>query len=303
MNEKCINKIGFIFKNAQINLLNKCVDKPKKKLSCYNTNEYKFLNTEPINYINKKKSKNNNNSNTISSWSSFNIDKLSNISDIDNSLNELSELSMCNQQVNNNYHKHHKHDHHKYESEPEHHKHEHRKHDHHKHDHHKYDLLKYELESEHHKHVHHHKNNHHEKKKYCTSLFSNNPKTCYISLCKQDLVSSTLALAVDFNECWNGFVSNLYTLLKGSFLISFNKCDSIITIYAELFKYKLCADKDEVYLFFKYNIVPPTVQCSEDLYKMDLFYKLHNEKITNVRFYYDDTKPFNPIRHIVYPQL
>ena len=42
MNEKCINKIGFIFKNAQINLLNKCVDKPKKKISFYNPNIKKF---------------------------------------------------------------------------------------------------------------------------------------------------------------------------------------------------------------------------------------------------------------------
>ena len=53
MNEKCINKIGFIFKNAQINLLNKCVDKPKKKISCYNTNEYKFLNASLLTSIDK----------------------------------------------------------------------------------------------------------------------------------------------------------------------------------------------------------------------------------------------------------
>ena len=308
MNEKCINKIGFIFKNAQINLINECVDKcckkSSKKSSCHKANKYDFLTTEPIEYIHKKKSSNkesnNKKSNTISLWSSLNIDSSSNHSQKDSSNiidisqnissniinisnNSLSDIFLNNMNdssnnIKNNYSessvpcnqpikKHHKH------------------HKHHKHQHH-----------------HHHHHHHCETIKFCTSLFSNKPKTCYITLCKQDLVSSTLALAVDFNECWNGFVSNLYTLLKGSFLISFNKCDVIITIYAELFKYKLCPDKDEVNLFFKYNIVP-SVECSDDLYKMDLFYKLHNEQITNVRFYYDDTTPFNPIRHIVYPQL
>ena len=139
-------------------------------------------------------------------------------------------------------------------------------------------------------------------KRYCSPLFGGTPKFCSVELCKFDLVSQTLALATTFEECWNGFVANLYQLLKGSFLISFNKCGIIITIYAQLFKYKYCKDSDSIKLYFKYNIVPPSGECQNEIKKVDIYYKLHNEKVSDVRFYYDANNPFNPIRYIVYPE-
>ena len=138
--------------------------------------------------------------------------------------------------------------------------------------------------------------------KYCSGLFGGDAKYCYIKLCKNNLVSQTLSLATTFEECWNGFVSNLYQLLKGSFLISFNKCGIIITIYAQLFRYQLCKETDSVKLYFKYNIVPPNGECVNDMRKIDIYYKLHNEIVSDVRFYYDANNTFNPIRNIVYPQ-
>ena len=137
--------------------------------------------------------------------------------------------------------------------------------------------------------------------KFCSQLFGGQPKYCYITLCKTDLVSQTLSLATTFEECWAGFLANLYQLLKGSFLISFNKCGIIITIYAQLFRYQLCKETNSVKLYFKYNIAP-SGQCNTDIKNIDIYYKLHNEVVSDVRFYYDVNDTFNPIRNIVYPQ-
>lgn len=119
-----------------------------------------------------------------------------------------------------------------------------------------------------------------------TNIFNKDPKYCEIILKKKDFLSSTLNVCTNNEDMWTLFIKNLYKLLRGFFMISFTKHNVINTIYTQFIKYKY--KHDELKMFFRYNISPSP----ENINDINIFYKLHNECIHNVRFYYDDT--YNP---------
>jgi hypothetical protein len=128
-----------------------------------------------------------------------------------------------------------------------------------------------------------------------TNIFNKDPKYCAIILKKKDFLSSTLNVCTNNEDMWTLFIKNLYKLLRGFFLISFTKHNIINTIYTQFIKYKYNCKCEELKMFFRYNISPSP----ETINDVNIFYKLHNECIHTVRFYYDDT--YNPFALIPMP--
>ena len=136
-------------------------------------------------------------------------------------------------------------------------------------------------------------------------------KLAVFKLTKLDFISSTLIIASSPEEAWNGFKTNIYSLINSDLMISVSKCNKLNSFGAKLVKVKKCNCCDDLSLYFSFNIVPltpsicnninsicipltanstaPTTSCSPDNYWPDTDYNSANQTCANIagNFFYN----------------
>ena len=108
-----------------------------------------------------------------------------------------------------------------------------------------------------------------------------NYKICIFKLCKEELLSSTLGIATNFNEAWLNFYNGILNLLNAYFVISVTKCEILHSFNAKLIRVKYCDDCNVVILYFKYNFIPFTNNLNPDLDENNISNSNNNLLIPN----------------------